>query len=136
MSDLVTVANGVRSDGVRLDAVYARCSDGVVRAFDGPGLLRKPRIGEVLISRTSGRRYVVDRFDSIFPSIVHCHDEQTGAPSSLIWSFGDGLNRLVSHADAERAQVADRKCSACGALCNDPAWLSCHECGHPVCNDE
>ena len=95
--DQVIVTDGVRSDGVKLDAVYARCADGVVRAFDGPGLLQKPRIGEALVSRTSDRRYVVDRFDSIHESILHYHDAQTGAPGSLIWHFRDCLNRLVTH---------------------------------------
>ena len=30
---------------------------------------------------------------------------------------------------ARREAVADRHCAACGALCNDPDWRSCHECG-------
>lgn len=28
--------------------------------------------------------------------------------------------------------VANRQCPACGELCDDPDWLSCHECGEPL----
>jgi hypothetical protein len=77
------------------DAVWARVGT-EVRAFDGPGLLRKPRVGETLVSRTSGERMDVIRFDSLNASIVHVKYE-SGRDGSFIWQFSDCLNRLIKH---------------------------------------
>jgi hypothetical protein len=80
------------------DPVYARVN-GELRTFHGPGLLRKPRVGERLVSRTTGASMVVERFDSLHPNIVHVRYE-SGVQSFFVWRFSDCLNRLVRHEDA------------------------------------
>lgn len=79
------------------DPIHARCPGGEVRVFDGPGLLRKPRVGEVLESRRTGARIVVDHFDATNENLCHYRDEKTGAFGLFIWRHPDGLNRLVVH---------------------------------------
>lgn len=61
------------------------------------GLQRKPRIGETLVDR-NGARWVVTRFDSVHDEICHVRDEG-GRDSMFIWSFRDGLNSYMSHAE-------------------------------------
>lgn len=80
------------------DPVYARVN-GALLAFHGPGLLRKPHVGEKLVARTTGARMVVERFDSLNPNIVHVRYE-SGLQSFFIWKLSDCLNRLVKHEDA------------------------------------
>lgn len=65
------------------------------RVLYGPGLLRKPRIGETLISRRTGERMLAERFDAN-ENILHTRYAD-GRPGAFIWRFHDGLNRLVRH---------------------------------------
>lgn len=65
----------------------------------GPGLLRKPRVGETLVSRRTGKRFVVDHFDTRQPALCHYRDE-AGDCGTFIWTFADGeLNRVMQHAE-------------------------------------
>jgi hypothetical protein len=75
------------------DAVHTR--EGI---FRGPGLLRKPRIGETLISRRTGEKLVVDHFDATNEKLLHYRTEN-GWTGCFIWSFADCLNRLIRHED-------------------------------------
>ncbi len=65
--------------------------------FEGPGLLRKPRVGETLIYRPTGERMVVDHFDTTHENLMHVRYE-SGRYSVFIWQFrtgSGGLNRLL-----------------------------------------
>lgn len=71
------------------------------KILDGPGLIRKPRIGETLLSRRTGRRLIVDHFDGVSPNILHYRYEN-GGEGCFIWRFHDGtLNLVVRHLDVD-----------------------------------
>ena len=69
-------------------------------SLESPGLLRKPRIGEVLVSKRTLARFVATHFDANNENIVHVRDEKTGEATLFIWQLSDGLNRLFRHSGA------------------------------------
>lgn len=65
---------------------------------------------------------------------------QVGTTWRLIYSHGrDFTDENTSHIvepggilnAPEDTELAVRQCPACSAVCDDPDWFSCHECGEP-----